>query len=191
MLNAPHWFHRFFVLGQPVQEAESLVISLVALVEPQLLDPFLAVPRAIGAADLPELSNLHGQAYAHGTSDPVPAQAASSISAIFDGAQGRLIPEASLLTRDAEGRFTAAIVTTERVFGPDSPKTAFIAELFTHPEYRRQGLAEILLSHAMQALHETGHKTLAVTVKSSNAAALALYLSRDFRRFTPPAANND
>jgi hypothetical protein len=37
----------------------------------------------------------------------------------------------------------------------------------------------------MQALHEAGHKTLAVTVHNSNAAAIALYLSRDFRRLTP------
>lgn len=43
----------------------------------------------------------------------------------------------------------------------------------------------------MQALHETGHKTLAVTVHSLNAAAIALYLSRDFRRFTPAASYND
>jgi hypothetical protein len=38
----------------------------------------------------------------------------------------------------------------------------------------------------MNALHDTGHKTLAVTVNSSNAAAIALYLSRDFRRPTQP-----
>lgn len=37
----------------------------------------------------------------------------------------------------------------------------------------------------MQALHDAGHKTLAVTVDSSNALAIAFYLSRDFRRCTP------
>lgn len=168
-----------------------MVISLVTLIEPQILDPLVPAPRVIKAADLPELAALYLQAYTGGASDPDPGKPATSIKAVFDGAHGALIPETSLLTGDAEGRITAAIITTERVFGTDSPKTAFIAELFTHPDYRRQGLAEILLSHAMQALHETRHKTLAVTVHSSNTAAIALYLSRDFRRFTPAAPDND
>lgn len=85
-----------------------------------------------------------------------------------------------------KGRITAAILTTERTFRSEGPKTAFIAQLFTQPAHRRQGLARQILSHAMQALHEGGHKTLTVTVSSSNTAALALYLSLDFRRFTPP-----
>jgi GNAT superfamily N-acetyltransferase len=168
-----------------------MVISLVTLIEPQILDPFLTTPRVIKGSDLPELTDLYGLAYADGTSDPGPRTPTASIHAVFDGARGELIPEASLLTGDAEGRITAAIITTERAFGNDSPKTAFIAELFTHPDYRRQGLAEILLSHAMLALHENGHKTLAVTVDSSNAAAIALYLSRDFRRFTPAGPGID
>ncbi|WP_306915111.1 MULTISPECIES: GNAT family N-acetyltransferase [unclassified Arthrobacter] len=56
------------------------------------------------------------------------------------------------MTADAEGHITAAIVTIERALGSDGPRTAFIAELFTHPDHRRQGLAEGLLSHAVQAL---------------------------------------
>lgn len=161
------------------------LISLAALIEPQVFDPFLTTPQTINAADLPELAELHLQAYADPTSDSNAETAAASINAIFDGTRGALIPQASLLTRDAEGRITAAIITTERKFRSDRPATPFIAQLFTHPDYRRQGLAETLLSHAMQALHDTGHKTLAVSVNSSNAAAIALYLSRDFRRFTP------
>jgi ribosomal protein S18 acetylase RimI-like enzyme len=88
------------------------------------------------------------------------------------------------------GGVTAAITTIEKVLGSDGPGTAFIADLFTHPDHRRQGLAEELLSHAMNALHDRGHKTLAVTVNSSNAAAVALYLSRDFRRLTQPVEHD-
>jgi len=51
-------------------------------------------------------------------------------------------------------------------------------------------LAEDLLSHATAALHGMGHRTLAVTVDSDNAAAIALYLSRDFRRLTQHIAND-
>ncbi|BAS07763.1 acetyltransferase [Arthrobacter sp. Hiyo4] len=82
------------------------------------------------------------------------------------------------MTADANKRITAAIVTTERALRSDGPKTAFIAELFTHPGNRREGLAEELLSHALQVLHGMGHKTVAVTVSSANAAAIAFYLSR-------------
>ncbi|MDP9998387.1 GNAT family N-acetyltransferase [Pseudarthrobacter sulfonivorans] len=167
------------------------LISLAALIEPQILDPFVTAPRVIHAPDLPELTDLYLHAYADGTFNPDAETAAAGINAIFDGARGALIPQASLLTRDTDGRITAAIITTERTFRSDRPKTPFIAQLFTHPEYRRQHLAETLLSHAMQALHDSGHKTLAVTVSSSNAAAIALYLARDFRRFTPAVTSDN
>ncbi|WP_442858514.1 GNAT family N-acetyltransferase [Arthrobacter sp. 9AX] len=101
-------------------------------------------------------------------SHPDKEKAAGRFSAVTEGAHGTPIPQASLLTADREGRVTAAIITIEKALGGDGPGTAFIADLFTHPDHRRQGLAEELLSHAMNALHETGHKTLAVTVNSSN-----------------------
>lgn len=105
------------------------------------------------------------------------------IRAVFEGAHGTLIPQASFLTADAEGSITALIVAVDRVLGGSETRTAFITELFTHPDHRRQGLAEELLCHAMQALYDAGYTTLAVTVDSANAAVIALYLSRDFRRF--------
>lgn len=165
------------------------LISLAALIGPQENEPAVRPPRAIKAGDLPTLTDLYLHAYPHEASHPGPGKPADTISAIFDGTHGTPIPQASLLTDNAEGRITAAIITTERALGNDGSRTAFIAELFTHPDHRRQGLAEDLLSHAMQALHELGHRTLAVTVDSNNAAAIALYLSRDFRRLTQPAGN--
>jgi N-alpha-acetyltransferase 10/11 len=165
------------------------LISLATLIEPQHLKPVGNSPRVISATDLPKLADLRLHAYNDGASPPDADKDADRIPAVFQGSHGASLPHASLLTADEEGRITAAIITTERAIS-DGPKTAFIAELFTHPDHRRQGLAEKLLTHAMQALHETGHKTLAVTVNSSNAAALALYLSRDFRRLAP-AAHDD
>lgn len=160
------------------------LISLAALTGPQELEPVLRLPRPIEAADLAALTDLYLHAYSHTTSGPDTGKQAEKFSAIFEGAHGTPIPEASLLTSDTEGRVTAAIVTTDRVLGNDGARTAFITELFTHPDHRRQGLAEDLLRHAMQALHGLGHRTLAVTVDSTNAAAIALYLSRDFSRLT-------
>jgi ribosomal protein S18 acetylase RimI-like enzyme len=166
------------------------LISLAAVIEPQELKPAARSPRSIGATDLAELADLYLHAYSDGTSHPDKEKAADRISAVFEGALGTPIHQASLLTVDAGGRVTAAIVILERALGNNGSKTAFIAELFTHPDNRREGLAEELLSHALQALHETGHKTIAVTVDSANAAAIALYLSRDFRRLTQAAAND-
>lgn len=164
------------------------LISLAALIEPQDLKPSVHSPRNIQATDLPKLADLYLHADANGTSDS--EKAADRIGAVLEGAHGTPIPEASLLTADAEGHITAAIVTIERSLGSDGLRTAFIAELFTHPDHRRQGLAEELLSHAMQALHDTGHRTVAVTVNNANAAAIALYLSRGFRRLTQPVEND-
>jgi N-alpha-acetyltransferase 10/11 len=166
------------------------LISLAALIGPQDLKRIVQGPRSIKPTDMPKLADLYMHAYADGTSNPDTEKAADRISAVFEGAHGSPIPQASLLTSDGDGRITAAIVTTERAFGSDGSKTAFIAELLTHPAHRRQGLAENLLSHAIQALHDLGHKTLAVTVNSSNAAAIALYLSRDFRRLSRPTGND-
>jgi ribosomal protein S18 acetylase RimI-like enzyme len=166
------------------------LIALAALIEPQDLKSAVYSPRSIEATNLPNLADLYRHAYGDGTSHPDKEKAADRISAVFEGVHGTPIPQASLLTADPEGRVTAAIITTEKVLGSNGPGTAFIADLFTHPAHRRQGLAEELLSHAMNALHDTGHKTLAVTVNSSNAAAIALYLSRDFRRLTQSVEND-
>jgi GNAT superfamily N-acetyltransferase len=165
------------------------LISLAAIIGPQDLKPPVQAPRSITPADLPKLADVYQHAYSDGTSGPDAEKAPNRIRAVFDGLHGTPIPQASLLTADADGHITAAIVTTERALGSDESKTAFIAELFTHPDHRRQGIAEDLLTHAMQALHDLGHKTLAVTVNSGNAAAIALYLSRDFRRLTQPTGS--
>lgn len=166
------------------------LISLAALIGPQDLKPIVRAPRNIKPTDLPKLADLYMHAYADEAANPKTEKAADRISAVFEGSHGTPIPQASLLTVGGDGRLTAAIITTERAFGNNGSKTAFIAELFTRPDHRRQGLAEDLLSHATQALHDLGHKTLAVTVSSGNAAAMALYLSRGFRRLSHPTGND-
>ena len=125
------------------------LISLAALVGPQEREPALRLPRPIETVDLPALTDLYLHAYSHTTSRPDTGKQDGKISAVFEGAHGTPIPQASLLTADAAGRITAAILTTDRILGNDGTKTAFITELFTHPEHRRQGLAEVLLRHAM------------------------------------------
>jgi GNAT superfamily N-acetyltransferase len=164
------------------------LISLAAAIEPQELKPAAYSLRCIEATDLPELSELYVLAYSDGVSHPGSKKSAERISAVFHGADGTRIPQACLVAVDAAGLPAAAIVTTERTFGNSTATTAFIAELFTHPGNRREGLAEHLLAHALQALYDNGHKTVSVTVGGDNFVAIALYLSRDFRRLTPDSA---
>jgi ribosomal protein S18 acetylase RimI-like enzyme len=166
------------------------LITLAALTGPPEHEAGLVPPRRIEARDLPELTLMYQHAYADG-----PAHASGGnvdrVGALFDGVHGRPVPEASLVTAGPDGRLTAAIIITDCTPGNEGGAEAFIAELFTHPDHRRQGLAEELLRHSMDALHSSGRTTVAVSVDSSNSAAMALYLSRDFRRIAVDDSNND
>jgi ribosomal protein S18 acetylase RimI-like enzyme len=140
-----------------------------------------AAIRPIRAADLDELSAMYRDSYAD--SLPQPADRTSGwINALLDGAEGRHVPEASAVVAGPDGQLAAAIIVTEPVPGSAGDWDSVIAELFTHPEHRRQGLAEELLGHCLQVLYTLGRSRVAVTVDSGNSAALAFYLSRDFRR---------
>ncbi|GGI00079.1 hypothetical protein GCM10007170_36400 [Arthrobacter liuii] len=135
--------------------------------------------RQLEPADLPQLARLHRHAYAGQSRQRNLGRASAST----DERRTRIAEAASLVTYGPEGQITAAIIVTER------DGEAVIDELFTHPDHRRQGLAEELLRRSMHILHTLGRATVAVTVEDSNSAALALYLSRDFRRV--PEGDND
>ena len=159
------------------------LITLAALTGPQDSRPAIIPVRPIEVRDLPELTRMYRHAYAD-----VPAHPHGGnpgwIRGLFDGIHGCPVTEASLVAATPDGRLTAAIITTDTTLGDEKSTVAFIAELFTDPDHRRQGLAEELLHRCMHALHSTGRTTVAVSIDSSNAAAMALYLSRDFRRLT-------
>ena len=159
------------------------LITLATLTGPRDSRPTGIPVRPIEARDLPELTRMHSHAYADGPAHPHGGNP-GWIADLFDGIHGSPVTEASLVTTAPDGRLTAAIITTDTTLGDERSTVAFIAELFTDPDHRRQGLAEELLHRCMHALHSTGRTTVAVSVDSSNAAAMALYLSRDFRRLT-------
>lgn len=75
----------------------------------------------------------------------------------------------SSISRNARARRAdhTAIIITECV------GEAVIDELFTHPDHRRQGLAEELLRHCMHVLHTLDLSTVTVTVDENNSAAMA------------------
>lgn len=139
--------------------------------------------RPIKPDDVDELSRMYHESYAESLPQP-PERATGWIDALLAGAEGAHLPEASAVLTGPEGQLTAAIIVTEPAPGSDGEWDAVIAELFTHPDFRRQGLADELLSHCLDTLQVQGRSTVAVTVDSGNFAALAFYLSRDFRRLT-------
>lgn len=137
--------------------------------------------RPIRASDLPELAEMYKDSYADSLPQPAD-RAVGWIDALLGGAQGRHVAEASAVKAGPDGQLAAAIIVTEPAPGTAGDWDTVIAELFTHPDHRRQGLAEELLGHCLYTLHSLGRERVAVTVDSGNSAALALYLSRDFRR---------
>lgn len=52
---------------------------------------------------------------------------------------------------------------------------AHIATLATHPEFRRQGIAKRLLTHALQRLIKEGARSSFLEVRETNLAAQAMY----------------
>ena len=62
---------------------------------------------------------------------------------------------------------------------------SFIIELVTDRSHRRRGLAEELVLATMDTLFNDGRSDIALKVEASNSAALALYLSLDFHRWSP------
>jgi len=157
------------------------LITLTAATGPREGSRPAAAIRPIQATDLPGLSAMYRDSYADGLPQP-PDRASGWIDALLDGAEGRHVPEASAVLAGPDGQLAAAIIVTEPASGTAGDWDSVIAELFTHPDHRRQGLAEELLGHCLHVLHTLGRNRVAVTVDSGNAAALARYLSRDFRR---------
>lgn len=141
--------------------------------------------RPISEHDREQLADLYVQTRAGTTDSNATGHRGAAIDTVLHDRHGVVIPEASLVSADVEGRITACIIVIERPSRDEGTGTAFITELFTHPDHRRQGLAEDLLRSAIDRLHATGRPAVAVTVTvdSTNAAAMALYLSMDFRRW--------
>lgn len=58
---------------------------------------------------------------------------------------------------------------------------AHIATLATHPEFRRQGVAEQLLIKALEEAHEEGARSALLEVRAGNQVAQALYRKYGFK----------
>lgn len=160
------------------------LITLVAVTGHQNTTQARIPVRPMEPDDLPELTSLHRHAYAGGAARQR-GGGLGWIGTTIDEGPARPAEAASLVASGPDGQITAAIIIAER------DGEAVIEDLFTHPDHRRQGVAEELLRHCLHALHILGRTTVRVAVDENNAAAMALYLSRDFRRLADDDTDTD
>lgn len=158
-------------------------ITLIAhTLETSSTDP---VPsRPVRPEDASALAELFYAAY-----DPdvvaSPEAAERIIQGAFDGEYGPLLADASPVIEDEDGAVVAAAIVLEHRKGENLPKVPYIFELFTAASYRRRGLAEQLVREAITKLHQQGYEEVSLRIAEDNSAALALYLTLDFHRWSP------
>ncbi|HEY8294906.1 MAG TPA: GNAT family N-acetyltransferase [Micrococcaceae bacterium] len=143
--------------------------------------------RIATAEDTARLGELYFSAYDPGAGSENPQSADADVRAYLSGQFGTYLPEASPVALNDDGEIIAAVMVVERATYEDTPDAPFILELFTDRDHRRRGLAEQLVLASMDALFNAGYKEVALQVDETNSAALALYLSLDFRRWSPDA----
>lgn len=146
--------------------------------------PVTVSTRPVARQDADGLARLFFTAYDDG-SVTSQAHALDILHHMFDGEYGAVLPKASPVVVDDAGRIIAAALVLESRVGDDLPDSPYIFELFTESSRRREGFAEQLLRVAITELKEEGFEHVALRISEDNAAALALYLTLDFRRWFP------
>jgi len=89
---------------------------------------------------------------------------------------GTFSPAASHVVVDRGSRELVALVLGSRV----SPQSGHITQLCVHPDYRRQGLARMLLSLAATQFIRQGVSEVSLTVTEANHEAIELYKSEGY-----------
>ncbi|MET4003763.1 MULTISPECIES: GNAT family N-acetyltransferase [Arthrobacter] len=160
------------------------MVTLIARTTP-LERELKTASRTIVDSDLPRLGELYFTAYDAGIAGETLDAAIADMKNAFVGKYGTLLPDASHVALDENGKIVAAVLVVERALGDAMPDAPFIIELITDREHRRRGLAEDLVLATLDTLFNNGKRDVALRVESTNSAALALYLSLDFHRWSP------
>lgn len=160
------------------------MVTLIAKTSPLERDLKIAY-RNVQDSDVARLGELYFTAYDAGVAGDTLEAAMADMQDSLAGKYGPFMPEASHVALDEEGNIVAAALVVEHAAGADTPKGPFIFELVTDRGHRRKGIAEDLVLATLDSLFNEGREMLALRVKETNSAALALYLSLDFRRWSP------
>ncbi|WP_425861676.1 GNAT family N-acetyltransferase [Arthrobacter sp. TWP1-1] len=160
------------------------MVTLIAKTTPLERElPFAS--RTVEESDAARLGELYFTAYDVGVAGDSLDVALADMKASLAGKYGPLLPGASHVALDEAGKIVAAVLVVEHAVGDDTPDAPFIIELITDRQHRRRGLAEDLVLATMDTLFNDGKTDVALRVESTNSAALALYLSLDFHRWSP------
>ena len=89
---------------------------------------------------------------------------------------GVFAPQVSHVVVERSSRELAALVLGSRV----SPQSGHITQLCVHPEFRRHGLARMMLSVAGSHFMRQGVSEISLTVTEANSGAIALYESESY-----------
>lgn len=157
-------------------------VILIARTSPLSFDPNIAT-RSLRDEDIPALGELQFNAYDQGISVQTVEAATAEMQAAFAGKFGNLLTDISQVAVDEAGKIIAGVLVVEAEPEAEGPTAPLLIELFTDRDHRRQGLAERLVVISGELLFNAGYQEVAVSVDDNNAAALALYLSLDFRRW--------
>lgn len=159
------------------------MVTLIAKTNP-LEREFKTATRTVQDTDLQRLGELYFSAYEAGEAGENLSVALADMSSAFEGKWGRLLHEASHVALDDDGEIVAAVLVVDRFTGYGAPDAPFIIELITDRNHRRRGLAEELVLVTMDTLFNEGRSDVSLQVEATNSAALALYLSLDFHRWS-------
>ena len=160
------------------------MVTLIAKTTP-LERELKTASRTVQESDLQRLGELYFSAYDAGGAGENLSVAMADMRSALEGKYGRVLLEASHVALDDDGKIVAAVLVVERFTGDNAPDAPFIIELVTDRSHRRRGLAEELVLATMDTLFNDGRSDIALMVAASNSAALALYLSLDFHRWSP------
>ncbi|ABY25200.1 acetyltransferase, gnat family [Renibacterium salmoninarum ATCC 33209] len=138
--------------------------------------------RSLSTEDISALGELYFSAYDAGFGEKSVEAATADITDTFAGKYGNFLADISQVALDESGKIIAAVLVVERSAEDNSPEVPLLIELFTDRDHRRRGLAERLVVISSDLLFQSGHREVSVRVDDSNSAALALYLSLEFRR---------
>jgi ribosomal protein S18 acetylase RimI-like enzyme len=89
---------------------------------------------------------------------------------------GAFSPQVSHVVVERTSRELVALILGSRV----SPQSGHITQVCVHPEFRRRGLARLLLSLTAQRFMRQGATEISLTVTESNTEAVDLYLSERY-----------
>lgn len=133
-----------------------------------------------GAGDADQLGRLYFDCQVPGADLADVIEGIDEVRAFFLGEFGEFWPAASGVV-EIGGQMLAALLAVRRTPWDDAPDCPFITDLFAKPEYRRYGLARVLMERCLIEASASSRPKVALRVDSDNTPALRLYESLGFR----------